>query len=211
MKPKEIERESFRIIDEEVGDHGFDFEQWSIVRRIIHTTADFEYIRTIRFYPEAIRAGVKAITRGKNIITDTEMLKSGIRKRDLESFGNKVICLMNDPKIHEEANKAGTTRARAAVDSASSLMEDGIYAIGNAPTALIRILELIKEGQARPAVIIGFPVGFVNAVESKRALVETKYPSISNLSRKGGSNVAASVVNALIKLAREGNNHEKRG
>lgn len=201
MKPHEIERESFRIIDHEAGEHGFTPDQWSIVRRMIHATADFDFIQTIQFHPEAIQAGVEAIKQGKNIITDTEMLRAGIRKADLESFGVQVLCFLNEAGVIEESKKAGTTRAAVAVYRAIPFMKNGIYAIGNAPTALFRLLELLEQGVARPALVIGLPVGFVNAAESKAALVKVNTPFLSNAGRKGGTTVAASVVNALIKLA----------
>lgn len=201
MKPQEIESQSFNIIDEEAGDHGFTPSEWSIVRRMIHTSADFEYKDSIRIHPQAIAAGIGAIRNGSNIITDTNMARVGIRKADLEPYGTKVNCLMADPQIGEIARSKGTTRARAAVDAAVSQMAGGIYVIGNAPTALLRLIELVNEAKARPALIVGLPVGFVNAAESKAELVALDYPYISNVGRKGGSNVAASVVNALIILA----------
>lgn len=204
MKPEEIESTSFDIIDREAGEHVFNGQQWAIVRRMIHTTADFEFKDIVRFHPGAIAAGIEAIRSGKMIITDTNMVRVGIRTRDLAPFGALVKCYMNDPLIHERAKSNGTTRARTAVDMALNDMKDGIYVIGNAPTALLRLIELINAGQAQPALIIGLPVGFVNAAESKAALMELDYPYISNLGRKGGSNLAASVVNALVILAGEG-------
>lgn len=201
MKPEEIERSSFDIIDREAGDHNFDGPQWSIVRRMIHTTADFEYKDMVRFHPQAIAAGLTAIRNGKTIITDTNMARVGIRGAALAPFGAVVKCYMNDPRIHAKAQSTGTTRARVAVDTAVDDMLGGIYVVGNAPTALLRLIELINAGQARPALVIGLPVGFVNAAESKAALMELDYPYISNLGRKGGSNLAASVVNALAILA----------
>lgn len=204
MKPEDIESTSFDIIDREAGEHVFNGQQWAIVRRMIHTTADFEFKDIVRFHPGAIAAGIEAIRSGKMIITDTNMVRVGIRTRDLAPFGALVKCYMNDPLIHERAKSNGTTRARTAVDMALNDMKDGIYVIGNAPTALLRLIELINAGQAQPALIIGLPVGFVNAAESKAALMELDYPYISNLGRKGGSNLAASVVNALVILAGEG-------
>jgi precorrin-8X/cobalt-precorrin-8 methylmutase len=201
MKPDEIETLSFKIIDEEAGRHNFPSDKWSVVRRMIHTTADFEYIRSVRFHPDSISCGINALRNGKKIVTDTNMARVGIRKSDLESFGMEVKCFMSDPEVGRIALKTGITRAKAAVDAAISDMEDGIYVIGNAPTALLRLIELVKDKKAKPALIIGLPVGFVNAAESKAALVEIDYPYITNKGRKGGSNVAASVVNALAKLA----------
>ena len=201
MKPDEIETASFAIIDREAGDHDFDKPHWSIVRRMIHTTADFEFKEIVRFHPQAIAAGIAAIRSGKMIITDTNMARVGITSSALAQFGGSVKCYMNDPVIHEKAKSNGITRAKVAVDMALSDMQDGIYVVGNAPTALLRLIELIKEGKAHPALIVGLPVGFVNAAESKAALMEMDYPYISNIGRKGGSNLAASVVNALTILA----------
>jgi len=201
MKPEEIESTSFDIIDAEVGNHDFNEPQWSIVRRMIHTTADFEFKDMVRIHPRAIAAGMQAIRSGKMIITDTNMARVGIRSKELAQFGVTVKCYMNDPRIHAKAQSNGTTRAKAAVDMAADDKSGGIYVIGNAPTALLRLIELINEGKASPALIIGLPVGFVNAAESKAALLELDYPYITNIGRKGGSNLAASVVNALTILA----------
>ena len=201
MRPEEIEKRSFAIIEEEAGNHRFSVQQWPIVRRIIHTTADFEYLQTIRFHPDAVSAGIKAIRSGQTVVTDTNMARVGIRSRDLQPYGAIVRCFMDDPRIHQVARQQNTTRAAAAVDAAVESIETGIYVIGNAPTALLRLIERIEKGEARPALVIGFPVGFVNAAESKAALAELDIPHITNSGRKGGSNVAASVVNALILSA----------
>jgi len=203
MKPDEIERSSFQIIDQEAGAHHFTAQQWSIVRRMIHTTADFEFKEMVRFHPHAVSAGIEAIRNGKMIITDTNMARVGIRKKEVETYGGQVKCFINDPLIHEKAAVTGGTRAKAAVDMAVSEMKDGIYVVGNAPTALLRLIELVSAKKARPALIIGLPVGFVNAAESKAALMEMDTPHISNVGRKGGSNLAASVINALAILATE--------
>ncbi len=198
MKPDEIEALSFKIIDREAGPHGFSDEQWPVVRRMIHTSADFEYRDSVRFHPDAVAAGIAAIRAGKSIITDTNMARVGIRQRDLKPFGATLTCYMNASVVHENAKSAGTTRAHAAVDAAISDMADGIYVIGNAPTALLHLIERIKEKKAQPALIIGLPVGFVNAAESKAELLKQDNPPyITNVGRKGGSNVAAAVVNAL--------------
>ncbi|MFH1489101.1 MAG: precorrin-8X methylmutase [Pseudomonadota bacterium] len=203
MKPEEIEAQSFRMIDEEAGAHNFPPEQWPVVRRMIHTSADFEYKETVRFHPDALKAGIEAIRQGKTIITDTNMARVGIRKNELSRFGAAVQCYISDPKVGRIAAETGATRAKAAVDVAIETMSGGIYVIGNAPTALLRLIELIGSGQASPALVIGLPVGFVNAAESKAALIELDHPYISNIGRKGGSNVAASVVNALAFMAAE--------
>ncbi len=201
MRPEEIEVESFKIIDAEAGPHDFSAAQWPIVRRMIHTSADFEYLQTARFHPDAVAAGLAAIRSGKPIITDTNMARIGIRGYDLKRFGGKARCLIAEPQIATAAAQAGTTRAQAAVQAALDLMAGGIYVVGNAPTALLHLLDCMQAGTARPALVVGLPVGFVNAAESKAALIETDFPFISNTGRKGGSNVAASVVNALIKMA----------
>jgi len=205
MKPAEIEALSFKIIDRESGSHGFSSEQWDVVRRMIHTSADFEYKESVRIHPDAVAAGMTAIRNGKSIITDTNMARAGIRQGDLDSFGATVRCYMSDSAVAENAKAAATTRAHAAVDAAVSDMNGGIYVIGNAPTALLHLIERVKEKKAQPALIIGLPVGFVNAAESKAELLKLDQPPfITNLGRKGGSNVAAAVVNALIILAIQG-------
>ena len=203
MKPQEIEDLSFKIIEQEAGDHRFSDEQWPIVRRMIHTSADFEYMNTIQFYPDAIQKGIKAIQNGCQIFTDTNMARVGIRKKEIHEFGGKVSCLIADKDVAKKAKDTGTTRALAAVDMACGGMKDGIYVIGNAPTALLRLIELIKDKKASPALVIGFPVGFVNAAESKDALMTLDFPYITNKGRKGGSNIAASIVNALAIMAVE--------
>ncbi len=203
MKPQEIEDLSFKIIEKEAGEHPFSDDQWPIVRRMIHTSADFEYIQTIRFYPDAIQKGIQAIQEGCHIITDTNMARVGIRKKEIQDFGGKVSCLIADEAVAKKAKDAGTTRALAAVDMACDRMEGGIYVVGNAPTALLRLIELIKNKKANPALVIGFPVGFVNAAESKDELMALDFPHITNKGRKGGSNIAASIVNALAIMAAE--------
>ncbi len=201
MKPQEIESLSFKIIDQEAADHGFDGEKWPVLRRIIHTTADFEYIKTIRFNKNAVEQGIQAIRGGKQIFTDTNMARVGIRTKELSRFGGQARCLIAEPDIAAQAMAAGTTRALAAVDAAAKEVSQGIYVVGNAPTALLRLIELIREGKASPALVIGFPVGFVNAAESKAELMKLDIPYITNVGRKGGSNVAAAVVNALAIMA----------
>ncbi|MCD4723100.1 MAG: precorrin-8X methylmutase [Desulfobacula sp.] len=203
MKPQEIENLSFNIIEQEAKDHAFTEDQWPIVRRMIHTSADFEYINTIRFYPDAVQKGIAAIQRGCQIITDTNMARVGIRKKEIHEFGGRISCLIADKAVAKKAKDSGTTRALAAVDMACEQMKDGIYVVGNAPTALLRLIELIKNKKVSPALIIGFPVGFVNAAESKDELMALDFPYITNKGRKGGSNIAASIVNALAIMAAE--------
>jgi precorrin-8X/cobalt-precorrin-8 methylmutase len=211
MNPREIEAQSFAIIDAEASPHPFDAPQWQIVRRMIHTSADFEWQQMVHFHPRAIEKGIKAIQAGTPIITDTHMARVGIRNRDLTRFGGEVRCYMTHPEVAERAAAQGITRARAAVDQAAEEMaagpdaagtySAGIFVVGNAPTALLRLLELCAESQLAPSLVVGLPVGFVNAAESKAALMESDLPYITNIGRKGGSNVAAAVVNALILMA----------
>ena len=203
MKPHEIERLSFQIIDAEAGSHGFPKDQWPIVRRVIHTSADFEWQAMIRLHPKAIASGVAAIQNGCAIVTDTNMARVGIRQRDLDRFGGTVHCYMTDQRVAQTAAREGITRAKAAVDLAAEEIEGGIYVVGNAPTALLRLIKLMDAGRIRPALVVGLPVGFVNAAESKALLLEQAVPFITNVGRKGGSNVAAAVVNALIIMAAE--------
>ena len=201
MKPSEIEALSFRIIDEEAGPHPYSDAEWSILRRMIHTSADFEYMHTVRMHPQAISTGINALQSGRNIVTDTSMAWAGIRKSDIYRFGGSVECLIGDSTVAKLAKESGCTRAMAAVDAAVPLMRGGIYVIGNAPTALLRLMELIRSGEAHPALVVGLPVGFVNAAESKSELEQMDLPHITNVGRKGGSNVAASIINALAIMA----------
>jgi precorrin-8X/cobalt-precorrin-8 methylmutase len=201
MKPAEIEALSFKMIDQEAGDHGFPEDQWTIVRRMIHTSADFDYLASVRIHTDAVHTGVQAILKGRNVVTDTNMARAGIRKSAILRFGGSLECLIDDPTVAHAARDSGCTRAMAAVDAAIPMMREGIYVIGNAPTALMRLIELIRSGKAAPSLVVGLPVGFVNAAESKALLVDMDIPYISNVGRKGGSNIAASVVNALILLA----------
>jgi precorrin-8X/cobalt-precorrin-8 methylmutase len=201
MKPQDIETESFRIIETEAGAHGFTQEKWEIVRRMIHTSADFDYLQTVRFSPDAVAAGIAALQGGADIITDTNMARSGIRLSALEGFGGSAFCFISDPIVVKTAAQTGETRAETAVDFAVARTAGGIYVIGNAPTALLRLIDRIKKNTAKPALVIGLPVGFVNAAESKAELTKTGVPFITNTGRKGGSPVAAAVVNALLRLA----------
>jgi precorrin-8X/cobalt-precorrin-8 methylmutase len=203
MKPQAIEEESFKIIEKEAGSHHFSDKEWQVVRRMIHTTADFEYMETTRFHHLAIENGINAIRSGKTIVCDTNMARVGIREKAIIGFGGRIECYIDDPVVRDQAETHKTTRASAAVEVAADMINDGIYVIGNAPTALLRLIELTKKGMANPALIIGFPVGFVNAAESKAILLTQTLPYITNIGRKGGSNLAASVVNALIGLSHQ--------
>ena len=198
IAPMDIERESFAAITRELGDRVLDPEQAPIIKRVIHTTADFEYADTLYFSEGVVEKAKAALRSGAHIITDTQMAWSGINKRAAEKLGCTVSCFMSDEDVAAEAKHQGVTRARISMDKAASLNEPLIFAIGNAPTALIRIRELMDEGRLDPKLIIGVPVGFVNVVASKELIIEAKAPCIVARGRKGGSNVAACIVNALL-------------
>jgi precorrin-8X/cobalt-precorrin-8 methylmutase len=197
IAPMEIERESFRIITEELGNRVLDPEQAPVIKRVIHTTADFDYADNLYFSPDAVRRALDALRGGATVVTDTQMALAGINKRTLEKLGGRAVCFMADEDVAKQAKAQGVTRARVSMDKAAKLGENVIYAIGNAPTALIRLRELIDAGY-KPRLIIGVPVGFVNVVASKELIMETEVPCIVARGRKGGSNVAACIVNALL-------------
>jgi precorrin-8X/cobalt-precorrin-8 methylmutase len=205
LRPEEIEAESFRIIDAEVGAHPWSPAEWPVVRRTIHTSADYDYARSMVFSTGAVVKGVEALRRGRGIVTDTNMALAGIAKPRLEKFGVRASCCIADPELAEAARAQGLTRSVLAMRKVAADPANGIFVIGNAPTALFELLRLIAAGELRPDLIIGLPVGFVGAAESKDRLIfeatELKVPFITNRGRKGGSNVAASVVNALLILA----------
>ena len=199
VAPAEIEQRSMEIISGEMGPNDFTQEQLPIVKRCIHTSADFDYARNLTFSEGAVEKAKEAIRHGASIVTDTQMARSGINKRVLEQYGGQVYCFMSDTDVAEEAKRAGTTRAVASMEKACALEEDLIFAIGNAPTALIRLYELIREGRIAPKLVIGAPVGFVNVVQSKEQILTLKdTPYIVARGRKGGSNIAACICNALL-------------
>ncbi|MBO4677498.1 MAG: precorrin-8X methylmutase [Oscillospiraceae bacterium] len=198
IKPMDIEKRSFEIITELLGDRKLDPENELVIKRAIHTTADFDYADNLVFSPHAVKLGIEALKGGCDIVTDTQMAKSGISKATLAKLGGEVHCFMSDPDVAAEAKARGVTRALVSMEKAAKLGKPCIFAIGNAPTALIRIRELIDSGELKPALVIGVPVGFVNVVESKELIIETDVPHIVARGRKGGSNVAAAIVNALL-------------
>lgn len=203
IKPMDIEKRSFEIITEMLGGRKFPPEQEPIIKRAIHTTADFDYADNLVFSENAVRQGLEALKSGCDIVTDTQMAKSGINKTVLEKLGGKVHCFMSDADVAKEAKERGVTRAIVSMERASALNSPCIFAIGNAPTALICIRELMDAGRLTPSLIIGVPVGFVNVVESKELIIESGVPHIVARGRKGGSNVAAAICNALLyQLAR---------
>ena len=200
VKPMEIEARSFEIITEEMGDTPLVPGTEMIVKRCIHTSADFDYAVNLCFSENVVEKAIEAIKNGACIVTDTQMAKSGINKRALARCGGEVFCFMSDEDVAAAARENGTTRATASMDKAAALDRKLIFAIGNAPTALVRLYELISEGRISPELIIGVPVGFVNVVQSKELIMETDTPYIVAKGRKGGSNIAACICNALLYM-----------
>ncbi len=201
--PGEIEARSFEIITKELGDTPLVPGTESIVKRCIHTSADFDYAKNLCFSEQAVEKALAAIKDGASIVTDTQMAKAGINKKVLERFGGSVYCFMSDPDVAAQAKEEGCTRAKASMDKAAKLDCPLIFAIGNAPTALVRLYELIEEGRLDPRLVIGVPVGFVNVVASKELIMETQTPYIVARGRKGGSNIAACICNALLYMLKE--------
>lgn len=201
--PMDIEKRSFEIITEELGDKKLDERLAPIIKRVIHTTADFEYADSLAFSEGVLDKAIEAIKAGACIVTDTQMAKSGINKKVLAQYGGEVYCFMSDEDVAKMAKENRTTRAQASMDKAAAMNKDLIFAIGNAPTALVRLYELINEGKINPKLIIGAPVGFVNVVQSKELIMETDVPYIVPRGRKGGSNVAASICNAILYIMDE--------
>ena len=195
--PMEIENASMRIIESEIGEHSFSKEELLIVKRIIHTTADFEYKNLVEISKDAIEASKKVFKKSFTIYTDTNMALSGINKIALSKLNGKAICYVNLDEVHKVAKEKGITRSMAALEKACEDNVD-IFVFGNAPTALFKLKELIKSGKANPSLIIAVPVGFVGAAESKENLDELNVPYIRVRGRKGGSTVAAAIVNALM-------------
>ena len=200
VQPREIETRSFEIITEELGDHKFQPGTELIVKRCIHTSADFEYADSLYFSEGAVEQAIEAIKNGASIVTDTQMAKAGINKKALGKFGGEVFCFMSDEDVATKAKAEGSTRAAACMDKAAALGKPVIFAIGNAPTALVRLYELIQEKKISPYLIIGVPVGFVNVVQSKEMIMESGAPCIVAKGRKGGSNIAACICNALLYM-----------
>lgn len=198
MKPADIEKRSFAIITEELGGRTFPDGVAEVVKRVIHTSADFDYADNLCFSPDAVEQAKAALEAGATIVTDTNMALAGISKPTLAKLGGRAVCLMADEDVAREAKARGVTRATVSMEHAAKLDGPLIFAIGNAPTALIRLHELIKEGAVSPALVIGVPVGFVNVVESKELFLGGDTPYIIARGRKGGSNVAAAIVNALL-------------
>ena len=195
-----------QIIENEIGPHSYNEQEWPIVRRVIHSTADFDFARDnkIIFHKDAIKNGLKALKNGSSIVVDVNGIIGLLNKQNPKDFGNNVICNISEPSIMEAAKEAGKTRAQMSMRIAKEDMNGGIVVVGNAPTALLEVMEMIREGITKPALVIGIPVGFVSAVESKDELSRMDIPFITNQGRKGGSPCASAIVNALDKLLRLG-------
>ncbi|MCI3923212.1 precorrin-8X methylmutase [Paenibacillus sp. TRM 82003] len=201
VQPQEIEGKSFEIIDEEFGAHAYAPEQYKVVQRVIHASADFELGRSMLFHRDAIESGIEAIRRGRRLIADVQMIQAGVSKDRLERYGGEVKVYISDPDVVAEAKRLNTTRAIVSMRKAIRENDGGIFAIGNAPTALLELIRLVKEGEAKPDLVIGMPVGFVSAAESKEELAKLDIPFITNVGRKGGSTIVVAAVNALSLLA----------
>ena len=197
-----IEKQSFDIIESEIGKHNYTENQWTIVRRVIHATADFDFARAGRiiFSKDAIESAFLAFSKHSNIVTDVEMVLHGINKKSMSDIGLDGICMINDPKLKEISKKSNKTRSELAMRECASKIDKGIVIIGNAPTALYEVISMIKEKKISPLLVIGIPVGFVSAVESKMDLIKADVPFITNTGRKGGSSAASSIINSLMLM-----------
>lgn len=198
MKPQDIEKRSFEIITAELGERTFPAGIAEVVKRVIHTTADFDYADSLAFSPDVISRAKAALAAGATVVTDTNMALSGVSKATLAKLGGKAVCLMADEQVASEAKARGVTRAVVSMEHAAKFEGPLLFAIGNAPTALIELDRLMREQDLKPELIIGVPVGFVNVVESKELILQSQVPHIVARGRKGGSNVAAAIVNALL-------------
>lgn len=198
--PEEIEKRSFEIISQELENRRINLpdKEAMITKRVIHTSADFDYTETLCYSKDAVKIAEELILNGADIVTDTNMAQAGINKKALAHFGGKVHCFMADEEVARLAGERGITRAAVSMERASELKKPVIFAIGNAPTALIKLYEMMQGGVWRPAFVIGVPVGFVNVEAAKELIMETDVPYIVNRGRKGGSNIAAAICNALI-------------
>lgn len=206
-KPMEIENGSMAIIESEMSNpNGFSIEELKIVKRVIHTTADFEYESLIKFSKNCINSMLQAVKAGKKIYSDTNMISVGVNRVLLKKFGIDIVNYVHDEDVIEKAKNMGITRSMVAIEKAFIDKEIGIYLIGNAPTALIKLLELSNENGEKPDAIVGVPVGFVGASESKELLIDSEQEYIAVQGRKGGSTVAVAIMNALLKIYQENSN-----
>ena len=199
--PVAIEEASLKMIEEEMGPHAFNPGQLAVVKRAIHATADFDFAKNMVFHPIAVEAGVAAIRSGADVVADVQMVEVGISKERLKKYGGSVWCFISDEDVMKRAKEENVTRAIISMQKAAGMSDGAIYAIGNAPTALLELIRLIQEGKAKPSLIVGVPVGFVSAAESKEQLLSTATPFITCRGRKGGSAVAVAILNALSLLA----------
>jgi len=204
-KGQSIEDASMQMIEDEIGTHQYNEKEWPIVRRVIHSTADFDFAgkNKIIFHKDAIESAMNALRNGCSIIVDVNGVIGGLNKQNPKDFRNNIICNISNPKIMELAKKEGKTRSQVSMRAAISDIDGGVVAIGNAPTALMEIIQMVKEGIVKPALIIGIPVGFICAAESKEELLKLQAPFITNIGRKGGSSSASAIINAIFKLIRE--------
>lgn len=201
-KGQSIEDASMQVIENEIGAHNYNEKEWPIVRRVIHSTADFDFARnnSIIFHNDAIENGLNALKTGRSIIVDVNGVVGLINKQRVKEFGNNIICKISDSEIVLQAQKENKTKSQMSMRMASSDIDGGIVVVGNAPTALLEVIQMIKEKVVKPALVIGMPVGFISAAESKEELAKMDVPFITNKGRKGGSPSAAAIVNALYKL-----------
>ena len=201
-KGQSIEDASMQVIENEIGSHNYNEKEWPIVRRVIHSTADFDFARNnlIIFHNDAIENGLNALKTGRSIVVDVNGVVGLINKQRVKEFGNNIICKISDSEIVLQAQKENKTKSQMSMRMASSDIDGGIVVVGNAPTALFEVIQMIKEKAVKPALVIGMPVGFISAAESKEELAKMDVPFITNKGRKGGSPSAAAIVNALYKL-----------
>jgi len=194
-----------QMIEDEIGTHQYNEKQWPIVRRVIHSTADFDFAgkNKIIFHRDAIESSMNALRNGCSIVVDVNGVIGGLNKQNPKDFGNNIVCNISNPEIMELAKKEGKTRSQVSMRVAISDIDGGVVAIGNAPTALLEVIQMVKEGIVKPALIIGIPVGFISAAESKDELSKLEeIPFITNMGRKGGSSSASAIINAIFKLIR---------
>lgn len=204
-KGQSIEDASMQMIEDEIGNHSYNEKEWPIVRRVIHSTADFDFARknAIVFHKDAIHNGMDALRNGCSIVVDVNGVAGLLNKQNSKDFGNKIVCKISDSEIMELAKKQGKTRSQVSMRESISDINGGVVVIGNAPTALLEVIDMVREGIARPALVVGIPVGFICAAESKEELAKTDVAFITNKGRKGGSPSAAAIINAIYKLIRE--------
>ena len=204
-KGQSIEDASMQMIEDEIGTHDYNEREWTIVRRIIHSTADFDFAgkNKLIFHKDAIESGMRALRNGCSIVVDVNGVIGGMNKQNPKDFGNSIVCNISNPEMMELAKKEGKTRSQVSMRAAKSDIDGGVVAIGNAPTALLEVIQMVKEGIVKPALIIGIPVGFICAAESKEELSKlSEAPFITNIGRKGGSSSASAIINAIFKLIR---------